>query len=203
MRHAVALALLAAAVSGCAGSDTRETRSTPAPSAAATKASPSATSSTTSATCSAAEVDPPLPAQPELPAPVGQLRADIDAAAADCDYERLESLALDGDSEFTASFGEPASPADHWRQEEEAGREPMRMLRGVLRLTHAERDGRYVWPAAFARDTWEEVTAQEREELQTLFDERDLRGFEQFGAYVGHRVVTTAAGDWLAFVAGD
>lgn len=201
MRRVLTAVVLTAALAGCGGAGSDEAangRARPAPAATPTDPQPTPT-----AACSAGDVRSELPDQPELPAPVVELREDIDAAAEACDYDRLEGLALSGDGEFTASFGGPGAPAEFWRQEEAAGREPMRMLRGVLRLQHATSGDQVAWPAAFARASWDEVTAEEREELRSLYDERDMRSFEQFGAYAGHRVVVTVDGDWQAFVAGD
>lgn len=198
MRRVLAAVVLAAAVTGCAGAEKDD--------AAGGRDSPTPTGDRQpppTAACSAAEVGSELPDQPELPEPVVELRKDIDAAAEACDYNRLETLARAGDGQFTASFGGAGSPAQFWRQEEAAGREPIRMLRMVLRLQPASSGDQVAWPAAFARDSWDEITAEEREELRSLYDERDMRSFEQFGAYAGHRVVVTAEGDWQAFVAGD
>ena len=66
-----------------------------------------------------------------------------------------------------------------------------------------QRRRQYVWPSAFAYDQWEQVPADEREALTPLYDEDDFAGFEQFGAYIGHRVGIAENGDWLFFVAGD
>lgn len=202
MRRVLTAVVLAAALTGCGGAPSDDPTGTAAGPTPTTSPSSDPQPSPTAA-CSADEVTSDLPDQPRLPEPVVELRQDIDAAAGACDYERLEALALAGDGAFTASFGGAGAPAAFWRQEEAAGREPLRMLRLVLRLQHAASGDQVVWPAAFVRDSWDEVTAEEREELRSLHDERDMRSFAQFGAYAGHRVVVTADGDWQAFVAGD
>lgn len=51
--------------------------------------------------------------------------------------------------------------------------------------------------------SWNDVPQADREALKPLYDEGDIARFEQFGGYVGYRVVMLADGDWTAFVAGD
>lgn len=215
MRGGAATCALVLALAGCATGDPDDTAGrTPVPTAQpgpptaapSPTPSPSPTATQTRASCSAGDVAG-LPEAAGLPAPVERRREQVHEAARACDYRQLEDLALAGSGEFTASFGGAASPAAFWRQEEAAGREPLRMLAEVLRLEHATTavggEQRYVWPRAFARPSWDEVPEQERDELRSLYSERDLQAFEQFGAYAGHRVVITADGDWQVFVAGD
>jgi hypothetical protein len=63
------------------------------------------------------------PDQPGLPAPAAEMRRAIAEAAAACDYEALERLAL-SDGMFTYSFGEGEGPAAFWRDGEARGRSP-------------------------------------------------------------------------------
>jgi hypothetical protein len=200
----VLLAVLAAALSGCASSGPTAT--------GAGEATPSLTSATATATsspepsCSAAGLTGELPSQQGLPPIVASLRQDIAEAARACDYGRLEELALAGGTEFTASFGGADPPGEFWRSQEQTGHDPLRMLVEVLQLPYATTEVdtlRYVWPAAYARPTWQDVTAEERRMLSRIYDEQDLAAFEQFGAYAGYRTSITADGDWQAFVAGD
>lgn len=43
----------------------------------------------------------------------------------------------------------------------------------------------------------------EQQALVPLHDEEDFAGFDEFGAYIGYRVLITQDGTWAAFVAGD
>ncbi len=142
-----------------------------------------------------------------LPAAVARMRAEIVEAAAACDYARLEELAEGGGSRFTFSFGGGDDAAGYWRASEEGGGEPLRRLVGVLNQSHATvaraDPPQFVWPSAFAYEDWGDVPPQDRAALAELYSNEELRHFQQFGSYLGHRVGITAAGDWLFFVAGD
>lgn len=161
------------------------------------------------AACSAAVLDPTVEDQPDLPEAVAAMRSDIVEAAVACDFDRLAELAQQGDSEFTYTFGGGDDPAEFWRSQEagEQGEDPMRYLAALLNRPYEARetDGRvdYVWPAAFASDSWGAVSDDQREELQPLYSELDFNNFDQFGSYAGYRVGIDSTGDWLFFVAGD
>jgi hypothetical protein len=75
------------------------------------------------AMCSAAGMSAELAEQAGLPAPVAEMRRAIAEAAAACDYEALEGLAL-SDGTFTYSFGGGERPAAFWRDGEARGRSP-------------------------------------------------------------------------------
>ncbi len=160
-----------------------------------------------SATCSAGRSSPAPTPQPALPAPVSDTRTAIVDAARKCDYEALARLALGGETDFTYSFGERGQPAAFWKAAESGGRPVMRSLVEVLDTPFDTRnvDGttQYIWPSAYGFERWEDVPAADREALQQLYGEEDLRRFAQFGAYTGHRVGITENGDWVFFVAGD
>jgi len=145
--------------------------------------------------------------QPELPQAVSATRMAIIEAARACDYDKLVELALAGDSQFTYSFGGGDRPAAFWREAEAAGRAPLRMLVELLDGPSAIRDAagttQYLWPAAYAFESWEKVLPSARDDLRRIYGEEDLRRFEQFGSYVGHRVGITRSGDWIFFVGGD
>lgn len=157
--------------------------------------------------CSAAD----LPAEPEaqagLPPAVQETRREVYRAAVTCDVERLAELVPE--EGFTYSFGGGDDPAGFWRRAELRGeaRPPMRYLAGLLLRPYRAREVRggtlYSWPAAFAYATWSDVPQREREALKPLYDEEDFAAFQQFGGYVGYRVVIAADGTWRAFVAGD
>ena len=168
--------------------------------------SPTPTASPTGdASCSAAG----LSARPQdaLPAPVAATRRRIVEAATQCDLTALARLARAGSSQFTYSFGGGTDPASYWRQEEAAGREPLRLLVELLdrpyRQVQVAGSSQLVWPSAFAYDDWASVPAEDREALRPVYDEEDFAGFAEFGAYVGHRIGIAPDGDWLFFVAGD
>jgi len=175
---------------------------------------PTTTSSSTSSTldpkvredCSAALVDTPPP-DPDLPAAVQATRAEILEAALACDYDRLAEIGEEGDSTFTVSFGGEDDPAAFWRRLEAEGEPVMETLVDVFAMTWRERDvegtTQYVWPAAYAYDTWTQIPEGEREQLEALYSDDELDQFEQFGSYIGWRVGITAEGDWLFFVEGD
>lgn len=164
-----------------------------------------------SAACSAAGMAAEPEEQPGLPAEVADARRAIVEAAVECDFDRLEELALGGSTSFSYSFGEDGDPAGYWRRQEASDRppQPLRFLVGLLdrpyRLLEPEHGGtaHYVWPSAFGYDSWDAVPEEEKEALKPLYSEEDFTGFEQFGGYIGYRVGITVDGDWMFFVAGD
>lgn len=161
------------------------------------------------ATCSAAALDPDLPEQEGLPEAVAAMRADIAEAAVACDYERLGQLAQQGDAQFTYSFGNGGDPAEYWRNQETDERTPgpMRYLAALLKRPYETREEQgevnYVWPAAFAYDSWDAVPEEQKEALEPLYSEMNFRDFERFGGYTGYRIGIDENGNWLFFVAGD
>ncbi len=112
----------------------------------------------------------------------------------------------DGDTTFTYSFGGGGKPSTFWRKAE-AGQAPLRPLVELVDGPPATRDAggttQYIWPAAYAFDRWQDISASVREDLHRVYGEDDLQRFEQFGSYVGHRVAITETGDWIFFVGGD
>lgn len=158
-------------------------------------------------TCSTGRSTPAPTRHAELPEAVSDTRMAIIQAARACDYDKLAELALAGDSQFTYSFGGGDRPAAFWREAEAAGGEPLRMLVELLDGPAATRQAggttQYLWPAAYAFESWDDVPPSAREDLTRIYGEDDLRRFEQFGSYVGHRVGITQSGDWIFFVGGD
>lgn len=156
--------------------------------------------------CSADRSPGPV-SQSDLPEAVSTMRMAIIDAARACDYEKLAALALAGDSSFTYSFGGDGSPAAFWRQAEAAGQAPLRTLVELLDGPPATRDTagttQYLWPVAYAFERWDDVPPSARQELRRIYGDDDLRRFQQFGSYVGHRVGITESGDWIFFVGGD
>ena len=151
-----------------------------------------------------------LPAEPtpqDLPGPVAETRRSIVAAATACDFDRLADLALAG--RFTYSFGDSGEPGAHWRREEVTGN-PLQVLVELLNRPSGRRPAgdthtrtQYVWPRAYAYDTWAEVPADARAELEPIYGPADFENFERFGSYSGYRAGISTDGDWLFFVAGD
>lgn len=156
--------------------------------------------------CSAADDDSTPAAQEGLPLPVEERRHMIVEAAVACDYDRLAGLTAD---QFTYSFGVSDDFAGFLREREADGGEqaPLRYLTGMLDRPYGtietEEETLYVWPSAFAYDSWDDVPAEDREALKPLYDEEDFAFFEQFGGYIGYRIGITAEGEWRFFVAGD
>lgn len=181
---------------------TATTTSTTTTAASSTTAS-SSTSTAVSTTCSAAGLTLPGD-QAELPSAVSDRRSSILAAALDCDIEQLGSLTA---SEFTASFGGDDATT-LWTDGEANGNEPLRFLVEILRIDYAVVGGGdegtfYVWPRAFAYDSWDEVPEADREAISLLYTDEDFEGFRSFGGYIGYRVGIREDGTWTSFVAGD
>ncbi|HWC10146.1 MAG TPA: hypothetical protein VG455_02895 [Acidimicrobiales bacterium] len=143
----------------------------------------------------------------ELPQPVEDTRRAIVRAAVACDYEALADIARRDTTGFSYSFGESGAPAEFWRKAEARGEDVLRTLVEVLRLPFATRTlnetTQYVWPSAYGYERWAEVPPADREALLRVYSGDDLRRFEQFGSYLGHRVGIGEAGEWMFFVAGD
>jgi hypothetical protein len=154
--------------------------------------------------CSAANYPADPTAVQDLPAPVTEMRRSIVAAATACDFERLAELAQAG--RFTHSFGNGGDPAAFWRKAEADG-EPLGRLVQFLNRPFATRPAgdvtQYVWPRAYAYESWAAVPAEAREELRPVYGTEDFKRFERFGSYNGYRIGITADGDWVFFVAGD
>lgn len=154
--------------------------------------------------CSAADL-PSEPTPQDLPEPVAETRRSIVAAATACDFDLLAEVAEAG-ATFTYSFGDSGDPAAHWRREEADG-DPLRVLVELLNRPSGRRSGggeaQYVWPRAYAYDTWDEVQPDARAELEPIYGPEDFENFARFGSYSGYRAGISAEGDWLFYVAGD
>jgi hypothetical protein len=144
--------------------------------------------------------------QEGLPPAVATARRDIIAAATSCDLAKLRSLMADN---FTGSFGGggPEEIIAMWAEDERAGGDILRTLVAVLEMPFGEREsegaGYVVWPSAFAYDNWSDIPQPDRDALGSLYSADEIRSFEEFGGYIGYRVVMTTTGAWTAFVAGD
>lgn len=208
LRMAAAAALVAS-TAGCErGTTSGSPGSEPTTAATGTAAAPTLVppDPTPAGSCSASsapEIDE-ASEQQALPEPVARTRRQVLEAALACDYAALAQLAQAAE-EFTYSFGGGADPGGFWQAQEEQGEDPLRHLVGLLRLPHryVQEHDQYVWPAAFAYESWGDVPEQARQDLTALYTPSELAGFAQFGAYVGYRIGIDSSGRWLFFVAGD
>lgn len=138
-----------------------------------------------------------------LPPAVADRFESIVEAASSCDVIQLREAAAE---DFVASFGGDGAESILLWGGEESGR--LFTLITVLGTSHAvvetgDEGTIYVWPAAFAHDTWVEIPEDQIEELLALYTREELNQIAQFGAYAGWRVGIDENGNWLFFVAGD
>jgi len=151
--------------------------------------------------CSASGLQ--LPAtQGGLPPAVAAARDAISLAAVSCDMAALEALAV---PDFVSSFGGgDFSNIPEW---EEAGRGELDTLVKLFDTRYEIREfpemTLYVWPAAFAYETWDEIPISDLEDIIEIFGEGEVDMLAQFGSYAGWRIGITEDGDWRFFVAGD
>ncbi|MFN2524778.1 MAG: hypothetical protein ABR505_00715 [Actinomycetota bacterium] len=151
-----------------------------------------------------------LASQVGLPPAVAEMRLEIARLAAACDYEGLESLALEGRDFFSFSFGADESPAEYWRRDDRRF-EVLATLVKVFELPYVTSDLQespeepksvvYSWPSANGPNPTDE-------DWQLLIDaglynEREVRRMQQFGGYIGYRIGIVEDGDWIYFIAGD
>ena len=157
---------------------------------------------TVPAICSAAPLDPALPAEPELPPSVAATRAAIARAAVACDYAALDSLAASSD--FSYSFGDGGAPADYWREAEAAGEQPLWYLVRTLALPSFREQydpaepPLFVWPSVFTDEPTEEDWAA----LEGVYSIEEIEAYREIG-FIGYRVGIAEDGTWKFFVAGD
>lgn len=204
------------------GSPTGDPSPTPSPTTEPSPApSPTSSSPSGEGTCSAAGLSPDPEPQPELPAPVADLRADIAQLAVACD---LEALAAVGGDDLEFSFGGGDDAAAHWRVLEEDTAEgaprPMEALRLLLDTPPGRWETESAGPATYW--AWPRLHTLDADapqaERDAAIDEVVATGlhtraeieemFELFGGYLGYRVVIEVPGHdgtprWTAFVAGD
>lgn len=138
-----------------------------------------------------------------LPDQVADMRRALAEAAIACDFETMEQLAS---PELNTSFG--GGGFDNLQRWEDEGTYPaLALLVGIFDTPFAtqEIEGAtwYVWPSAFAYDTWDEIPAADLEALLTVYTEEELDQIAGFGSYAGWRIGITANGEWRFFVAGD
>lgn len=147
----------------------------------------------------------------DLPDPVSGTRADILEAAQAGDLDALAAIALEGDSDFSYSFGGAVQggPAAYWSREMEQGSPVLADLVRILEMPWASVEdgsqsegGLYVWPFAHAWD-WSEMEEARMNTLQAYFPQEQIEEWSGFGGYAGRRVGISADGDWLFYIAGD
>lgn len=159
------------------------------------------TSTIPAVSCSATGLS--APADQDLPDAVASKRAAIIESALACDLEALEAAAS---PTLNTSFG--GGGFQNLIEWESQGRGELGTLVKVLSTPFAEQqfeDGPtyYVWPAAFAYETWEEIPPEQLAALSALYTQEELDQIAIFGSYAGWRVGITEDGDWTFFVAGD
>jgi len=161
--------------------------------------------------CQAAEFYPPTTAgysddgsdPRDLTGPVAEKVTEIAEAAAGCNANSLAALASD---DITTTFGPGSGPEDlaSWQPDDERFAilaELLNMNREVTEMPDGSR--LYVWPAAFAYDTWEEIPTAAMDELLRLYTPEELNQISLLGSYGGWRIGITETGEWIFFVAGD
>jgi hypothetical protein len=146
----------------------------------------------------------PIPGEDSsLPAPVSATRDAILAAATSCDFDTLESLAPD---DFITSYG--GGGVENLAVWEEEGEGELATLVQILGMSHGTQpDGKggviYVWPAAFAYGTWDDIPDEAMEELRQIYTDEELEVISGLGSYGGWRTGIDEAGNWRFFIAGD
>ena len=102
--------------------------------------------------------------------------------------------------------GGDASLLEEWENE---GEGKLGILLTILDMSHAvqetgDGDTYYVWPGAFAADSWDEITDEQMAEIRELHTQEELDQMaEFFDGYAGWRTGIRTDGNWRYFVAGD
>jgi hypothetical protein len=155
--------------------------------------------------CSAAPLPATASVQSGLPPAVMEMRQAIIEEAVACNYDQLQTLALEGSPTFNYSFGEPSeggAPGEFWEGAEGQGEDIMATLVDILNMPYAQDGGTFVWPFASTLD-FAALTPDQRAMLEQNFTREEIDGWVQAGGYLGYRAGITQAGDWIFFVAGD
>lgn len=130
-----------------------------------------------------------------VPAAVERTRRAVLAAAESRDLEALRRLARPP-FEYTFGGPVPGGPVAYWLQlEATTDQRPLEILSAILRMPYTLNHGLYVWP--FAYDTPPaELTPYERRLLAPIADAPTIRGWVEFGGYIGWRAGLTPDGRW-------
>ncbi len=146
-----------------------------------------------------------------FPDAVAEMRNKIIVAAVACDYDELENLALGGREGFGFSFGGETDPSEFWRDREREAKESgaqfseyMHYLVSILELPHCtdqlpNGDFYYIWPRAHC----ENRSAADWEDLEGLYNQKQIEEFRSMDLYYGFRIGILEDGDWQYFNTGD
>jgi hypothetical protein len=154
------------------------------------------------AQCSATGV--PRPREQEgLPEAVAETRRQIIEAAMACDLEALDAISPEF---FITHFG--GGRFDELVRWEEEGDGKLGLLLQILDLSYGVQENEdhtwYVWPAAFAYDSWDEIPQEHVDELTAIMsDDLIAEMRDGWGAYAYWRTGIRSDGIWHFFVAGD
>lgn len=156
-------------------------------------------------TCSASGMVGPQPQQ-GLPPEVAATRDTLFNLAAVCNWNVLRHQMPD---DFLWSFG-GGSPDDaivDWQRREQNGETVLRSLANMLDTTgtriESEDETVWIFPAAAAYDSWDDIPENVLAEIQPFLSAEDIAAYRQFGSYGGWRVGIAEDGTWRFFVAGD
>jgi hypothetical protein len=138
----------------------------------------------------------------DLTEPVKEKLTRIAEMAAGCNATGLAALASD---DIVTTYGPGSGPEDiaSWQPDDER----FGIIAELFNMTHGVtgEDGSriYVWPAAFAYETWDEIPDAAMDELLRIYSQEELDQISLLGSYGGWRIGITEAGEWIFFVAGD
>jgi hypothetical protein len=143
----------------------------------------------------------------ETPAPVAETRDAILAAVEDRDFGALDEL-IDPMT-FAYNFSDGSNPIPEWRDDPSV-LEPIPQVLDMRFYVTPELEAPdgfvgvfYQWPCLMEPGSLDEVTDEERADLHALgFDDADIQGMRDSGAYLGPRLVIRADGLWTAYVTG-
>jgi len=169
------------------------------------------TTTTPGQVCEAAELYPPTTAgysddgtdPRDLTEPVKDKLTRIAEAAALCKASAVAALAS---ADITTTFGPGSGPEDiaSWPADDERFEIITALFNTSHGVTEMEDGSRlYVWPAAFAYDSWDEIPDAAMDELLRIYTQEELDQISLLGSYGGWRIGITESGEWIFFVAGD
>jgi hypothetical protein len=147
----------------------------------------------------------PVPVEQNLEEPAYVTRQAIVAAAVACDYQALASLA--SNEFFAYDPGIDGNQASYWQEQEDwQTGSPLRFMVETLNLPFArvEAEGyvSYVWPAAYAADSWAEVPAAEQAALVALYGADVSADWTDHGQFNRYRASIDFQGTWMIFMTG-
>ncbi len=160
--------------------------------------------------CSATGVPVPSewPAGFEAPDVVKVRWQSLVEAVAACDLDLVERNAASDFSIFFGAYG--VEQFREWEANGEGELDTLLLLLGmtpaVIEYPNAPGDvpDHYVWPAAFAYDTWADVPQNLKDEVLVLYTAEEIEQyFETYDLYGGWRTAITEDGDWVFLTSGD